>query len=767
MKNIYKKIISVLLIISIISTGLFVPVQNTKAFFLEEEGVGEVNFKDIAVAGLEGYAYCWLSNSLSTVLTDVISEIIPSSLSEMLDKLSVPTNGMGTKSTIKKTTNKECGLDFMANKIKKKLVNELIGNSIKWLKGSLDEGDGPKFMLNPKQFLWDVTDEYVNTIIGNDDSKLTKALCSNFSLSVKQAISLEFYGKNGSGNRDDKTPTIPTCTMENIAENISDVSGNLNKYNDADGKLKIDDFMRDLVEVNSNPNNNAFGAYINLSDSLKKLIGEKTDEKKEDVKRGNGFMSIERCEKENVDGKEKKTNCSYVTPGRILSDEIAGVLGMERKELEMADEFDEILQLLISRVMDSVFNKDKGILGVTDDDSDIESRDLALTKATYANMYDIAKLEILANTFNGKKEVLDQYIKHINEGISNWNDATPGNFRITGPDDASDDWEAAPEGGPFKLLAESKESALGILNAELQNRERERDGFATEESKTREFMAKAEGARDRILEAETVNEIYRIVEEVGVYYVGELEPIVNEHAAYIKKTREDMGGTGGNEWGTNGTIGGFACLIVCPTLFTEEPDEERFPATGEKEVETTTTDADGNETTTTTTEEAEIEYRTTPADMHVLLTKRHEPGIPSRVIDSNMPLIEEEYAAYENEDIQGYSISIIGTYDGEEASGDSGSAVFTIKMSPRNVMGVPLDGMIEYGGTATPNVDFIPIYEFSIPSGEAETQIRLKIKDDSIVDDGKNIVATITEVSDGIISDGTAQVNITDNDTAN
>jgi len=166
---------------------------------------------------------------------------------------------------------------------------------------------------------------------------------------------------------------------------------------------------------------------------LKAKIGSENEKKLNDINRNGGFMSIERCDDENdgtyagnasnricsqqltsclatagndsdkqascnssaercIQNSIGKKNCEYVTPGKVVADEISGVLGMERENLQMADEFDELIAVIITQLMSKVFDSNQGLSGInrSGDNSDYESstvRDISVEKASMLKQY--------------------------------------------------------------------------------------------------------------------------------------------------------------------------------------------------------------------------------------------------------------------------------------------------------------------------------------------------------------------------------------------
>jgi hypothetical protein len=105
--------------------------------------------------------------------------------------------------------------------------------------------------------------------------------------------------------------------------------------------------------------------------------------------------SIEYCSEEAakcMSGSVGKQNCHYVTQGKVISEEVSSVLGMERENLQLADEFDELIAAIITQMMSKVFDSNKGLSGINEsgDGSDyasVEKKDINAEKSALLKQY--------------------------------------------------------------------------------------------------------------------------------------------------------------------------------------------------------------------------------------------------------------------------------------------------------------------------------------------------------------------------------------------
>ena len=138
-----------------------------------------------------------------------------------------------------------------------------------------------------------------------------------------------------------------------------DLSGNRNRFQDkvrcslGDIEGNIDDFvngnfengsLNDLFTISQVPQNNTLGTFIEVSGELDKRLASALNIKEGDINRNNGFLSVT-----NKDGE-------VVTPGLVIEEQLQKVLGQSVDQLNLADEFNEILGALVTQLTNKVFS---------------------------------------------------------------------------------------------------------------------------------------------------------------------------------------------------------------------------------------------------------------------------------------------------------------------------------------------------------------------------------------------------------------------------
>ena len=354
---------------------------------------------------------------------------------------------------------KECGLDYAANIIKQELLLEFIRSLKDWIK---DPDGGFRFLEDPDQFLNNATDQFLANMIMNAGGGF---LCSNFSILLKFAINIKFYNKH----------RLKRCTLDDMISNIENAFADLQNFYTHNGTLKESDYWTSLIRATSNDSNNVYGSYIQLSDDLKRLIGEENRKKMEDVNRNGGWMSIQKCQDpedgtytygararncgvlyndciEQIDSgmnestksnirnncekrknqclKKNKKECKYITPGSSLSEQVNATLGMERENLLLADEWDELLSLITTKLIESIYNPEKGLAGMNNGYFKGEAvftgipsfglDSLDNTKNNIKDSYSTDGYEIEIKLYEASKRVLNRFLNFSQKLLNDW-----------------------------------------------------------------------------------------------------------------------------------------------------------------------------------------------------------------------------------------------------------------------------------------------------------------------------------------------------------
>lgn len=246
----------------------------------------------------------------------------------------------GTKANTQGALLKECILDITAKQIARAVLQSFTKSVVNWINKGF-EGK-PSFVTNPTGFLMDVADRE----FGREIRKIAPILCSPFRLNLQFALGLQ-YSLN---------------TKEEVGCRLSDVIANARGSYDSfvSGDFRSGGW-RNWVTITNTPQNNIYGAYLGAVGRLDASIISATGEEVKLLDFGQGFKSWRSCDDRAPDEKDKngkvlrRGECTkpgkIKTPGSILMEQTSGTLQSSLRELEVADEIDEIFGALVNQLL--------------------------------------------------------------------------------------------------------------------------------------------------------------------------------------------------------------------------------------------------------------------------------------------------------------------------------------------------------------------------------------------------------------------------------
>ena len=312
-----KKLISILIIISIISSGLFLP--NTK----KAEAI-------VPVIDKLGGALSAVGNALSSAGNYIVEQTI---------------GGTG----ILMITPAKAGKWVM-----KMVLRQLTLSIVNWINSGF-EGN-PSFITDTGQFLQNTADIAIGDMLMNDPS--LSFLCGPFELQLKLALGLQYSPfSNQIG-----------CTFTSAMGNVTDA---MNKF--TNGDFINGGGWDSWLQITTNPQNNPQGAMVIAQAELDRRINSSVAKVTLEANWGSGFLSFKHCtnsttgetttslgspDSNNVNVVDRNgnttvamngpsnTTCTVQTPGQ----EIVGQLGWAQsstiREMELVDDLDAIFGAL-------------------------------------------------------------------------------------------------------------------------------------------------------------------------------------------------------------------------------------------------------------------------------------------------------------------------------------------------------------------------------------------------------------------------------------
>ncbi len=264
---------------------------------------------------------------------------------------------------------KEFVLDGLLNVLVKQVIRQMTQSVVNWINSGFE--GSPSFLQNPGAFFLDVADQVTGAFLAKYGGPLT-ALCSPFSLDIQIALRFKYH------------PNVMkryTCTLNTIIGNAKNASFSINGFTAGDFKQGG---WPAFVSLSTEPQNNAYGAYLQAEAELSWRVASARSQQRDEISQGKGFLSWKKCEddgttessraKQDLDKAEKggedefyakqevakHQTCTIQTPGSVISSSLEGQLGSGLRQLEIADEINEIVNALVAQLITQVLTKGLG-----------------------------------------------------------------------------------------------------------------------------------------------------------------------------------------------------------------------------------------------------------------------------------------------------------------------------------------------------------------------------------------------------------------------
>lgn len=271
---------------------------------------------------------------------------------------------------------KETVLDGIAYYIAKAIIRQLTTDIVDWINNGF-EGN-PAFISDPAGFFLNVADSEISKFIEGVpglESPLA-FLCDPFSIDIRIALALRYS----------PFKRRITCSVKEVFQNTKNAVDGFTSGNFYDGG------WRGWVTITEEPQNNRFGAYLESQNELEIRVANALDIKNKESTWGSGFLSWKKCTptgRENTaeradqgtgegdytgpersfegsgEGYVPEVHCETQTPGKVISDGLANTLGSPIRQLELADEFNEIINALLVQMVKQVLGPGDGLRGVS------------------------------------------------------------------------------------------------------------------------------------------------------------------------------------------------------------------------------------------------------------------------------------------------------------------------------------------------------------------------------------------------------------------
>jgi hypothetical protein len=273
---------------------------------------------------------------------------------------------------------KEFVLDGLLNVLVKQVIRQMTQSVVNWINSGFQ--GSPAFIQNPGAFFLDVADQVTGAFLAEYGGPLT-ALCSPFSLDIQIALRFRYH------------PNVMkryTCTLNTIIKNSADAVENASINGFTAGDFKQGGWPA-FVSLTTEPQNNTYGAYLKAEAELSWRVATAQSQNKEEISNGRGFLSWKKCVayassdetddnflgpraagteegQAGFEGPLPEANPSETgtrgqcireeiqTPGSVIESQLEGQLGSGLRQLELADEINEIVNALVAQLITQVLS---------------------------------------------------------------------------------------------------------------------------------------------------------------------------------------------------------------------------------------------------------------------------------------------------------------------------------------------------------------------------------------------------------------------------
>jgi hypothetical protein len=323
------------------------------------------------------------------------------------------TNAITSWSTMS-TMLKEFVLDGVARSLAQVMIRKITESTVQWINGGFQ--GGPGFLTNPTEFFTGTIDDALGEALSGAGLSW---MCNSFGANIR----IKLYQRN-------YRYQPPRCSLSTMANNaIGSVRNSSiridNSINNggtvtvgaqpgssqsgSPGSLGQIDTMSwgDFLGTTAEPANTPFGSMMIAAEQVRVAINQAKDAVNTELDRGGGLFSWKECtvtdstreclQYENAPtsyttigqpgtgfssqtstcikySEPKCTNWVTKTPGSVIQNQLDSVLGSDVKQLEVADEINEVLSALMGQVIKQVMGAAGGLLGLSDNGSNGKSK---------------------------------------------------------------------------------------------------------------------------------------------------------------------------------------------------------------------------------------------------------------------------------------------------------------------------------------------------------------------------------------------------------
>ncbi len=234
--------------------------------------------------------------------------------------------------------------DCLAWALAKMIWRKIAADIVDWINSGFN--GRPAFLQNFTRFMIGIADQTAGELIQGVGLGF---LCSPFQLSIRIALAQRYAQR------------APACTLTQVIANVENF---------------VNDFRQggwpSWLQITTQPNNNPYGGLLIAEATIQLRTAEATLQQKEYLSYGRGFLPKTKqvCRQASVSvvrGQAPQTTVTCIeqvqTPGDVIAKQIGDVVGSTQAQYMLADEFNEIIDALMSQLLMQALN---GLFGVSE-----------------------------------------------------------------------------------------------------------------------------------------------------------------------------------------------------------------------------------------------------------------------------------------------------------------------------------------------------------------------------------------------------------------
>lgn len=224
--------------------------------------------------------------------------------------------------------------DLIGITIAKIALEQILQATTDWINSGF-EGN-PAYATDPAQFFTNIADGIAGDFIAGSDLAF---LCSPFQIRVRLALQ-QYHTQRRQFQ----------CTLTQVVGNIDAFYNDFSKGG-----------WKGWFSMTQNNTNNPYGAYLEAQIELDSRIASAIGIQDKQLSWNSGFISWAECTRKAPGTGECLERGPVKTPGKVIESQLENVLGTGVKQLELADEFDELVSALFVQLLKQVVFGVKGL----------------------------------------------------------------------------------------------------------------------------------------------------------------------------------------------------------------------------------------------------------------------------------------------------------------------------------------------------------------------------------------------------------------------